>query len=267
MLHRVFDFYTAMERDSYGVGCGHFGAKPNHPIVNTWLQMIEEFHGMTEEHFGIEKFLPRPLECWDYMWTNCPRFFSASVYMQNNKHGNNDAVFHEYILFLNRMDELMYEIKYKDKAKVQDMTDFDLKLEFLLVKEANNDKLYQEYRVKEPSGRQVSIWQPAISFDRYSFSWARRCVDPRALRIMNNINKNKQLAKLKKDLDDLRPCHTRQCELIHTVQLVDPKKRGNMFTNRSDYWDLGKYEQAYKDANYLGREIPLQMIAKEYKIV
>lgn len=57
LLHSIFDSYVSLEMLDVmiGVGCGIFGAKPNHPIVTTWLNMLREFHGLpSDSNHGVQ---------------------------------------------------------------------------------------------------------------------------------------------------------------------------------------------------------------------
>lgn len=135
-LHLIFDFYAANQHSMNTLGPGLFGAKPQHPIVNTWLQLVEEFHGISDkEEFGVSEILPCPMECWDYMWTLGPRLFTAAVYISNSQPGNNDIIFRQSIL-LKKSEDILKEIH---TFKLE--SEYEVKLEKLLLEKESE---YQE---------------------------------------------------------------------------------------------------------------------------
>ena len=50
-LHYNLDFYAGTEfPDGVPVGAGIFASRPDHPILNAWHEMLQEFHGFTKDN-------------------------------------------------------------------------------------------------------------------------------------------------------------------------------------------------------------------------
>lgn len=102
-LHVHFDFYIGLEKEDWiGVGPGMFASKQMHPILKTWMDLLEEFYGITNDNkYALKTLLPNPMECNDLFYLNGPRFATAAVIMSNNLEGNNDVIFQKFILNIN----------------------------------------------------------------------------------------------------------------------------------------------------------------------
>lgn len=84
-LHYKINMYAGMEVDGYiGMGAGTYAVSPKHKVIKTWMQLLQEFHNLTDNNWGARKLIPNPIECEDFMFTNGPRFFTAAFYMSNN---------------------------------------------------------------------------------------------------------------------------------------------------------------------------------------
>lgn len=98
-LHHHAQMYVGMQSNlGIGIGSALIGAKPEHPVIATWFGLLQEYHGLTGDKYGVRKLFPNPIECEDFMLTTGPRMLSFAYHVSNNKNENCDIVLHEHLV-------------------------------------------------------------------------------------------------------------------------------------------------------------------------